>query len=51
MSQKKSQPTKRKPVPPEDDLLAAIDRAADSYRAFLVQVARLLGALSGESKP
>ena len=51
MRQKRPQPPKRKPVPPEDDLLAAIDHAADSYRAFLVLLARLLGALPGEPKP
>jgi hypothetical protein len=52
MSQKKrSQPPKRKPVPPADDLLAAIDHAADSYRTFLVLLARLLGALPEEGKP
>lgn len=51
MSQKRPQLPKRKPVPSEDDLVAAIDGAADSYRAFLVLLARLLGALPEETKP
>jgi hypothetical protein len=36
---------------PEDDLLAAIDRSANSYRAFLVLLARKLNALPEEPKP
>jgi hypothetical protein len=50
MSQKRPQPPKRKPAPSEDDLLAAIDHAADSYRTLLVVLARLLGALPEERK-
>jgi hypothetical protein len=51
MIQNPSQLPKRTPVPSEDELLAAIDRAADSYRALLLLLARLAAALLEKDEP